>query len=107
MLDHIDEALEAPFLLSLQTPLPSATQKAAFFLRDIPTEAVLSFWGSQLRDLDRLVSDSAALEDRWRILIPNSLSCAAGKIQLAAFMSLASQANLGGRALVATVPFRL
>ena len=37
LLEHVDSALSAPFFLSLETPLPATTVRAAIFLRDSPS----------------------------------------------------------------------
>ena len=53
--EHVSEALNSPFFLSLQTPLPASTTEAALFLRDSPTQALIQFWNNQLRDIDTLI----------------------------------------------------
>ena len=94
--EHVTAALEDPFFLSPQTPLPASTTEAALFLRDSPGPALISFWNTQIKSPDALVEASAPIEEQWEKLIPPFLLPAAGKIKLAALMSLAHQCNLGG-----------
>ena len=94
--EHVGEALDSPFFLSLQTPLPPATIEDALFIRDSPQQAVVAFWNDQLAAADRLIEDAAPLEQSWGLLIPDDIAPAAGRVRLAALMSLALQCGLGG-----------
>ena len=96
MAEHLDTALKSPFFLSLSVPLPDSIRAAALFLKDAPTEAVRTFWDQQLSALDELIQDASQTEAEWIKLIPPETAPTAGKIQLAAFMSLSLQCQAGG-----------
>ena len=96
MLKHVDAALFSPFFLSLSVPLPASITNAATFIRDSPPGLILNFWDSQLTALDNLISDSPETEKAWTSLIPPETAPAAGRVRLAALMSLAIQGQVGG-----------
>lgn len=96
--EHVDTALSAPFFLSLETPLPASTARAAVFLRGSPANSVLSFWGAQIRKLGELIRATSKLQHSWGELIPPATRPAAGKLQLVALDHLAHACGLGGSA---------
>ena len=98
MQEHIDKALSSPFFLSLEVPLPLSIKEAATFIKDSPPELILNFWDEQLSSLDKLIMEASSLEHSWNALIPPEIAPAAGKLKLAAFMSLALQCDCGGSA---------
>ena len=93
--DHVKAALNSPFFLSLSIHLPQAIMDAATFIRDTPPQAILHFWDSQLNALDGLIKDASATELAWNKLIPHETAPAAGKLKLAAFMTLVDHCRIG------------
>ena len=61
---HVEEALSAPFFLSLQTPLPASTTEAALFLMDSPNGAVIAFWDTQLNATKTLADASLPIDEQ-------------------------------------------
>ena len=96
MLEHVDASLSIPFFLSLSAPLPASILDAALFIRDSPPELVLEFWDAQLLALDKLILEADETEASLTSLIPPEIAQSAGKLKLAALMSLAIQCQLGG-----------
>ena len=92
----MEEASEAPFFLSLQTPLPASTTEAALFIRDSPSGAVISLWNTHLETIETLVGESQPIDEQWNKLNPPFLKPEGGELKLAALMSLRLQFGLGG-----------
>ena len=96
MADHLDQALSAPFFLSLPTPLPHSLQSALDYASSTNPQTIISFWEEQLQALETMVSDARLTDLEWNRLIPGRIRPAAGKLRLAALASLTQQHNLGG-----------
>ena len=97
MTEHVDRALLEPFPLSIETPLPAHTVRAAVFVRDSPPDAVASFWSKQLQRLSALVKNSHPLQERWNRSIPPSLAPAAGKLNTVALSQLMDLCGIAGQ----------
>ena len=94
--EHVEEALSAPFFLSLQTPLPQSITTALDFVAHTPSHEITSFWEEQLSRLQTLTLDASPTDKTWNNLIPATIRPAAGKLRLAPLMSLMAQHNMGG-----------
>ena len=95
MLGHKEKTLSAPFFLSLRTPVPESLKEADVFLRDPPSNSVLSYWNAQLNRLGGIITDAPSLDSARHKLSPTEIKPAAGKIQLAALSFLASICDTG------------
>ena len=95
IIDHVEAALSSPCFLSLRTPLPASIKAAALFMRESLPNAILSFWNTQLNNLDAPPPCLDA-QNSWNNLIPSELVPAAGNLQLAALTLLAHEHGLGG-----------
>ena len=55
--EHTEQALRAPFFLSLRTPVPGSILNAALIVDRSHTNAVLSFWGDQPSNHQLVIED--------------------------------------------------
>ena len=104
LFEHVDDALSAPFVLPLETPLPASTARASLLLRDPPVNSFLSFWSAQLNRLDELISATTQLQKRWAAIIPQETLPAAGKLRLVALAPLSRSCGLVGAIWIRQFP---
>ena len=96
MEERLDEALAAPFCLSLNTPLPLSVAKDLNFLAHAPAAVVMEFRDNQIRAMPQLVRAAAPVDSEWNSLIPPEIMPSAGKLRLDPLLSLMRHRNLGG-----------
>ena len=92
----VADALTAPFFLAQEIPLPDSVKNAVSFLSEAKHAQVETFWSDQLSRLALLVKEAEPINNQWNSLIPSEIAPAAGKIKLAAFLSLMLHCGLGG-----------
>ena len=92
----VADGLRAPFLPRPGVPLPESTKSAASFRAETEEASARAFWPVQLSRLSCLVADAAQLNSQWNYPIPIEMRPAAGKLKLAAFLSIMLHFGLGG-----------
>ena len=97
---HFDEqirrALREGSPLASKTPIPAETLAAFRFMRDMPANRLVPFWGAQLNSLEQMVSNFSLAQSKWDSCIRPEIRPAAGKFRTVALKQLMKQRNLGG-----------
>ena len=73
MEDHIKCALNPPFFLSQQTPLPESLRTAVGFATSAPEERIKEFWKKQLNRISTQRASCRALSLKWLNARPAAL----------------------------------
>ena len=95
-MEHIHEALQAPFPLAEQPPLPADLLTALHFHRDNSRETIMEFQRSQLKQLRVIASECSDDTDRWYRFSPEELKSSSGKINIALLVHLARFTRMKG-----------
>ena len=95
-LDHIQEALQAPFPLAEHTPLPADLITALKFNRGNSRETVRGFQNSQIKQLRIIAQECQEDTERWYRFVPEELKQATGPIHIALLAHLTRFTRMKG-----------
>ena len=95
-IEHINEALQAPFPLAELTPLPADLLSALKFHRDNSRETIREFQTAQLKQLRIIAEECRADTERWYRFTPEELKPNTGTIHIALLAHLARFTRLRG-----------
>ena len=71
--DHITGALQAPFFLAQQTPLPESLRESIEFSATSPKNKTVTFWNDQINRIEAVARNHRALSEKWLDRRPSSL----------------------------------
>ena len=93
---HLSGALELPFPLSVETPLPSDFRRALSWISSAPSSEISLFWSSQLSTLRTLSMDPLCSSENWYSLRPPAFARSPSSLNVALVAQLANFCNMGG-----------
>lgn len=95
-IEHITEALQAPFPLAEHTPLPRDLLTALKFHRDNSRETIMEFQRSQLKQLRIIAQECIPDTERWYRFTPEGLKSTVGSINVALLAHLTRFTRMKG-----------
>ena len=95
-MEHISEALQAPFPLAGHTPLPADLLTALKFNRDNPRETVREFQRSQMKQLRKIAHECKHDTERWYRFTPDEIKSSTGTIHITLLAHLTRFARMKG-----------
>ena len=95
-MEHIYEALQAPFPLAEPTPLPQDLETALIFNRDNSRETIREFQRSQLKALRIIAMECREETEKWYKFTPDELRGTTGTIHIALLAHLTRFTRMKG-----------
>ena len=93
--DHFAQALEQPFPMAAECPLPDDVREAIKFSSRSSNKTLTDFWGAQLSALSALADHPLCSSEPWYALRPKELSAAPKALNIALIAQLASFTGIG------------
>ena len=93
--DHLAQALEQPFPMAADCPLPDDIREAIKFTSRSSNRTLTNFWDAQLSALSTLVEHPECSSEPWYALRPKELSAAPKELNIALLAQLASFTGIG------------
>ena len=93
--DHLAQALEQPFPMAADCPLPEDVLDAVKFLTRSSDRAITGFWSDQLPALTKLAAHPLCFPNHWYDLRPAELSSSPKALEIALISQLSAFAGIG------------
>ena len=93
---HLEGALNSPFPMAMDSPLPTDFKEALSWINSTPLDEIKSFWHSQLSALRSLALNPHCSSDSWYDMRPDFFKSAPRSLNIALLAQLASFSGLGG-----------